>query len=134
MIAGFQGLVDGAAFAIVGIRTPVVWGIVMAFFSLLPVVGSWPIWVPAAIWMFATGHIVSGIVLLAICGGLVGTVENFIRPTLISGRTRLNELLIFISVLGGIAAFGMLGIVLGPIVVATAISILDVYTQSDLPA
>src|SRR5207253_10439236 len=69
------------------------------------------------------------IVLTAICAGVAGTVDNFLRPILLSGRARLSGLLVFISVLGGVGVFGMLGIVLGPIVVATAVGILDAYTR-----
>jgi predicted PurR-regulated permease PerM len=134
VIAGLQGSLGGLGFALVGIGQPVFWGIVMAFLSLLPVVGSWPVWVPAVVWLFATGHSGRAIVLLAICAGLVGTIDNFLRPALLSGRARMNGLLVFISVLGGIAAFGMLGIVLGPIVVATAMGILEVHVRRELPA
>jgi predicted PurR-regulated permease PerM len=131
LIAAVQGCLGGIAFAVVGIRSAVFWGVLMGFLSLLPVVGSWPVWVPAAAWLFATGHVMRGAVLVGICLGLVGTIDNFMRPYLISGHARLNALLVFISVLGGIAAFGLLGVVLGPIVVATAMSLLDVYRRPE---
>ena len=134
LIAATQGCLGGIAFAIVGIGSAVFWGVLMAFLSLLPVVGSWPVWVPAAVWLFATGHVARGAVLVGICLGLVGTIDNFMRPYLMSGHARLNALLVFISVLGGIAAFGLLGVVLGPIVVAAAMSFLDVYRRPELEA
>lgn len=134
LIAAVQGCLGGIAFAVVGIGSPVFWGVAMAFLSLLPVVGSWPVWVPAALWLFATGHVMRGAVLVGICLGLVGTVDNFMRPYLMSGHARLNALLVFISVLGGIAAFGLLGVVLGPIVVAAVMSFLDVYRRPELEA
>ncbi len=130
IIAAIQGLLGGTGFAIVGLSAPVFWGVAMAFCSLLPVVGSALIWVPAAVWLAASGHWGRGVAVLAICGGLTSLVDNFLRPVLISGRARLSGLLVFISVLGGISVFGMLGLVLGPIVVATAVGILDVYTES----
>jgi predicted PurR-regulated permease PerM len=99
----------------------------MAFLSLLPVVGAWPVWIPATIWLFSTGHPGRAVILIAVCGALGATIDNILRPVLLGGRTSLNGLLIFISVLGGIAVFGVLGIVLGPIVVATSVSIVDVY-------
>jgi len=129
IIAAVQGLLCGAAFAIVRLGAPVFWGVIMAFLSLLPVVGAWPIWVPATIWLFATGHPARAVTLVAICAGVGGAVDSFLRPMLISGRARLNGLLVFISVLGGISVFGMLGVVLGPIVVAAMAGILDVYTE-----
>ncbi|HEV2521733.1 MAG TPA: AI-2E family transporter [Candidatus Acidoferrales bacterium] len=128
VIGAVQGVICGGAFAIVGLGSPFFWGVVMGFLSLLPVVGAWPIWVPAAIWLISTGHFVRGILLIGICGALGATIDNILRPALLGGRTSLNALLVFISVLGGIAVFGILGIVLGPIVVATAVGILDVYS------
>jgi len=95
---------------------------------LLPVVGAWPVWIPATIWLFSTGHAARAVILIAICGALGATIDNILRPVLLGGRASLNGLLVFISVLGGIAVFGVLGVVLGPIVVATTVGILDVYS------
>lgn len=131
VIAAVQGIICGGAFAIVGVSSAIFWGVVMAFLSLLPVVGAWPIWVPAAIWLFSTGHAGRAVVLIALCGGVGATIDNVLRPALLGGRTSLNGLLVFIGVLGGITVFGVLGVVLGPIVVATAVGILDVYSGKD---
>jgi predicted PurR-regulated permease PerM len=128
VIAAVQGTICGGAFAIVGLGSPIFWGVVMGFLSLLPVVGAWPVWIPAAIWLFSAGHTGRGIVLIGICGALGATIDNILRPVLLGGRSSLNGLLVFISVLGGIAVFGALGVVLGPIVVATTVGILDVYS------
>ena len=133
IIAAVQGLLGGIGFAVVRLGSPVFWGVMMAFLSLLPVVGSAVIWVPAVIGLAVTGHWGRSIVLTAICAGMAGTVDNFLRPILLSGRARLSGLLVFISVLGGVGVFGMLGIVLGPIVVATAVGILDAYTRRGNP-
>jgi predicted PurR-regulated permease PerM len=132
VIAAVQGVVCGGAFAIVSLSSPLFWGVVMAFLSLLPVVGAWPVWIPATIWLFSTGHFVRALILIGICGGLGSTIDNILRPVLLGGRSSLNALLVFISVLGGIAVFGVLGVVLGPIVVATAVGVLDVYSEKDL--
>ncbi len=132
VIAAVQGILCGGAFAIVGLGSPIFWGVVMGFLSLLPVVGAWPIWIPAVIWLFSTGHAVRAIILIAICGALGASIDNVLRPVLLGGRASLNGLLVFISVLGGIAVFGVLGVVLGPIVVATAVGILDVYSGHHL--
>jgi predicted PurR-regulated permease PerM len=128
VIAAVQGTICGGAFAIVGLGSPIFWGAVMGFLSLLPVVGAWPVWIPAAIWLFSSGHTGRGLTLIAICGALGATIDNILRPVLLGGRASLNGLLVFISVLGGIAVFGALGVVLGPIVVATTVGILDVYS------
>jgi predicted PurR-regulated permease PerM len=131
VIAAVQGLICGGAFAIAGLGSPVFWGVLMAFLSLLPVVGAWPVWIPATIWLFSTGHAGRAVTLIVLCGGIGSTIDNILRPVLLGGRSSLNGLLVFISVLGGIAVFGILGVVLGPIVVATAVGILDVYLGKD---
>jgi len=132
VIAAVQGVICGGAFAIVGVGSPLFWGVVMAFLSLLPVVGAWPVWILAAIWLFSTGHAARALLLVGVCGGLGSTIDNILRPVLLGGRSSLNGLLVFISVLGGIAVFGALGVVLGPIVVATAVGVLDVYCEKDI--
>lgn len=120
-----HGILGGIAFTICGIGSPLFWAVMMGFFSLVPVVGSATIWVPAAISLMIGGHAGKGILLVVICAVIVTIVDNVVRPWLISGRAEMGGLVIFISVLGGISAFGVLGVVLGPIVVATAASVLD---------
>jgi predicted PurR-regulated permease PerM len=128
-----HGLLGGLAFGITGVTAPIFWGVMMGFFSLVPVVGSALIWGPAAISLMVSGHLGRGILLAIICGVIVGLVDNVIRPWMISGRAQMSGLVIFISVLGGVSVFGMLGIVLGPIIIATAASLLDLYMPSEPP-
>lgn len=125
-----HGVLGGVAFGLAGVQAPIFWGVMMGFFSLVPVVGSALIWVPIAISLMAAGHVGRGIFLVIVCSLIVTLVDNLIRPWLISGRAQMSGLVIFISVLGGISVFGMLGLVLGPIVVAMAASLLDVYVPS----
>src|SRR5437667_348250 len=99
-------------------------------FDLLPVLGSGLIFVPASLWLGFTGHWWRAIVLLAICAGISTIADNLLRPVLLGGRTELSGLVIFISVLGGVHLFGMLGLVLGPILVAMAAGVLSVYQES----
>jgi len=122
-----HGVLGGLAFGLTGIRAPIFWGVMMGFFSLIPLVGSALIWVPAAISLMVDGHIGMGIALMIFCSVIVGLVDNIIRPWMISGRAEMGGLVVFISVLGGISVFGMLGVVLGPIVVAAGASMLDLY-------
>ena len=125
-----HGILGGVAFGLTGIHSPIFWGVMMGFFSLVPVVGSAMIWVPAAVSLMATGHVGRGIILMIICGVIVGLMDNIVRPWLISGRAEMGGLLIFISVLGGISVFGLLGVILGPIIIATGASLLDLYVPS----
>lgn len=133
IIASVQGALGGIAFALVRLPTPFFWGVLIAFLSLVPVVGSALVWVPAAVWLALTGHWWQGILLAAICGGVAGTTDNILRPLLLHNRAQLNALLLFISVLGGIAVFGMLGIVAGPTIVAAAVGIFRAYMEHREP-
>jgi predicted PurR-regulated permease PerM len=127
LAAGVHALLGGLAFALAGIKGPLFWGVMMGFFSFIPIVGSAVIWVPASISLMIGGHLGRGIALAVFCCVIVGLVDNFIRPWLISGRAEMGGLVVFISVLGGISVFGLLGVVLGPIIVATAASLLELY-------
>lgn len=135
VIALIQGLLGGLAFTIAGISNPIFWGVVIGFFSLVPVVGSALIWVPGALYVGFSGHWGKAIAVLVICGGVSSVADNIVRPLLLRNRTRLNELLLFISVLGGLEAFGLLGLVVGPTVFAAAMGIFRVYMhQRELAA
>ena len=130
VVAAIQGALGGLGFALVGLPAPVFWGVVMAFFSLVPVVGSALIFVPASLWLGFSGHWGRAILLLAICAGVSTVLDNVLRPLLLGGRTELSGLVVFISVVGGVSLFGMLGLVLGPILVAVAAGVLSVYRES----
>ena len=126
IVALVQGAVGGITFALLGLGAPIFWGVTMAFFSLLPL-GAWIVWLPVGVWLLLTGDVSRGIALLAIGAGGISLIDNFLRPILLAGRTQMNGLLVFISLLGGIAAFGLIGLVLGPVIMATAISFVDAY-------
>jgi predicted PurR-regulated permease PerM len=127
LIAAVQGALGRLAFSLAGVGTALFWAVLIAFFSLVPVVGSALIWVPTALWLAFTGHIGKGLIVAVICGGVAGVADNIIRPLLLRNRTHLNELLLFISVLGGIEVFGLLGLVAGPTIVAAAMGVFRVY-------
>lgn len=130
VVAAIQGALGGVGFSLVGLPAPVFWGVLMAFFSLIPVVGSGLIFVPATLWLGFSGHWGRAIVLLAICAGVSTVLDNVLRPLMLGGRTELSGLVVFISVIGGVSLFGMLGLVLGPILVAMAAGVLTVYRES----
>jgi predicted PurR-regulated permease PerM len=127
-VAIVQGTIGGIMFAVLGLGAPVFWGVIMTFFALLPI-GAGIVWAPAAIWLMLSGSVGRGLALVLVGAGVIGLVDNVLRPAMLSGRTQLNGLLIFVSLLGGIAAFGFLGLVLGPVIMATAIGVLDAYTR-----
>ena len=126
-VASAQGAAGGLLFWAVGIAAPVFWGVVMAFFSLLPI-GAWAIWLPAGVWLLVNGSTAKGLILLGVGAGVVSVIDNVLRPALLSGRAQMNGLLVLISLLGGIGAFGLIGVVVGPVIVATMASLLSAYT------
>jgi predicted PurR-regulated permease PerM len=131
VVAAVQGTLGGLLFWILGIDKPLLWGVVMGFLSLLPLLGSWIVWVPAGLTLLYSGAYWKAAILLAVALGIISTVDNILRPWLISGRVQLNGLLIFISILGGIAAFGMIGVLLGPILVALGEAVLLFFSGGD---
>ena len=128
IVAGVQGILGGATFWALGLRAPVFWGVVMALFCLLPL-GAWVVWGPAAIWLILTGRVVRGLLLAAIGFAIVSGIDNLLRPVLLSERSEMNGLLLFVSLLGGVAAFGTVGLVLGPVLMAVAVGLFEAYSS-----
>ncbi|HKS26301.1 MAG TPA: AI-2E family transporter [Pyrinomonadaceae bacterium] len=131
VIAVIQGALGGLAFWALGLPSAIVWAVVMTFLSMIPMAGSFLVWVPAAIYLALTGHYGKALMLVLWGALVIGTVDNFLRPKLVGERTKLHELFIFFSVLGGLQVFGVVGIVLGPVVLAITLALLDVFRQSE---
>lgn len=128
LVAAIQGFVGGIGLAIVGI-TPLFWGTVMAFAALVPVLGTALVWVPAVVYLALTGQTKSAIFLLAWCGVLVTSVDSLLRPIIIRGNNKTSLLFLFLAVLGGIKAFGVLGIVYGPLILSFVGVMLAMYSE-----
>jgi predicted PurR-regulated permease PerM len=131
VIALIQGALGGLAFWALGLPSALLWGVVMVFLSMIPMAGAFVVWVPAAIFLAVTGHWGKAIILTAWGALVIGSIDNFLRPKLVGEKTRLHELIIFFSVLGGLQVFGVIGLVLGPVIVAITIALLDVLRQAD---
>jgi predicted PurR-regulated permease PerM len=129
-----QGTIGGILFAALGIGAPVLWGVVMAFLSIIPAVGPALIWLPAAIILIINGSIWSGIIMIVVGSLVIGLVDNLLRPVLVGRDTRMPDYLILLSTLGGLTAFGISGIVIGPIIAAFFLSVWemaeDEYTDA----
>ena len=97
--------------------------------SLVPVVGATIVWVPVAAWLFFAGEVGRAIGMTVLCGVVLGSADNVLRPLLLAGRTSASGLVVFIGLLGGVSAFGFVGLVLGPIVLVTAGSLIDALTH-----
>lgn len=125
VVAVIQGALTGLALGLLGFRAPVFWGVMTSVFSVIPAVGSGIVWLPAAIWLFASGDVTKGIILVVFGTVVIGMADNILRPLLLSGRTTMHGLLVFVSLMGGVAAFGFIGLVLGPVVIATMSTLLE---------
>ena len=133
VVAAAQGTIGGLAFWLAGIHTPVFWGIVMAFASILPVAGASLIWLPAGIWLLLSGAIGRGVFLLLIGVFGISMADNVLRPMLLTGKTSLSGFVIFFGLLGGAAAFGLIGLVIGPIILVITAQLLDFLRRPTIP-
>jgi predicted PurR-regulated permease PerM len=133
LVAAVQGFIGAVTFALLGIPKAIVWGVATAFCSLIPVVGSALVWAPTALWLLLSGDIVRGVILVLVGVLGIGMVDNILRPLLLSGRTSASGLVVFLGILGGASAFGFIGLVLGPIVLVTAGSLLSAFTRTEKP-
>ena len=127
LIGAAQGVLGGVAFWAVGLDGAIFWGTVMTVLSIIPGVGSALIWVPAAIILITTGEVWRGIALAAFCALVVGSVDNMLRPRLVGQDTKMHELLIFFSTLGGLLLFGAMGFILGPILAALFVTAWEMF-------
>lgn len=124
LTALIQGTLVGIAFLIVGLPSPLVFGVIAVLASLLPFGGTALVWVPAAIFLAAQGRFGATTFMVIWGAVLVSLVDNIVRPMLVSGRANVGTLTVFIGVLGGLAAFGAIGLFLGPVVLALIIALL----------
>jgi predicted PurR-regulated permease PerM len=133
---GVTALVQGAlvaiGFALTGLASPVVFGVLAALFALVPMAGTPVVWVPAVGVLALHGRWGAAGFML-VWGVFVVTIDNFLRPMLVAGKAQVGTLTVFIGVLGGVAAFGPIGIVLGPLVLALALALLELVVEERAP-
>ncbi len=127
VVALVQGLLGGVAFFFVGVPSPVIWGMAISIMSFIPMLGTFSIWFPAVIYLFLQGMVLQGFILFFIGVFGISMVDNILKPIIIGERTKMPTLLIFFSVLGGIKLFGLIGLIVGPLVVALFISVLEIF-------
>jgi len=134
VISLIQGTLGTFIFWVLGLPSPLLWGVVMFFLSMIPMAGSFLVWVPAAIFLALSGSLIKAAVLTVWGILVIGSIDNFLSPRLVGQRARLHELLIFFSVLGGLQVFGVLGLVLGPVVVAITLALIEMVREAHMPA
>ncbi len=129
VIALVQGSLGGLIFWILGIPGALLWGVVMAVLSLIPAVGPAIVWVPVSIYLFATGDNVKAIILIAFGMGVIGLIDNILRPILVGRDTKLPDYIVLLSTLGGLVLFGINGFVIGPLVAALFIAFWGIFMR-----
>jgi predicted PurR-regulated permease PerM len=130
LIGAIQGTIAGLGFWVAGVPGAAFWGTVMVVMSIIPAVGAAVVWVPAVVYLFLVGKVAAGVGLLIWCALVVSTVDNFLRPRLVGRDAKMSDLLILLSTLGGIMAFGAVGFIVGPIIAALFVSIWHIYGET----
>jgi len=129
IIGLIQGLLGGLTFLLLGVGSPVFWGLMMAVFSVLPLIGPAAVWVPVSIWLIATGEITKGLILIFVGALVIGSVDNLLRSKLVGKDTSIHPVLILLGTFGGIAEFGALGFIVGPVLVSIFMTLLEIFDK-----
>ncbi|PYE33831.1 putative PurR-regulated permease PerM [Idiomarina fontislapidosi] len=129
VVAMVQGALGGIIFALLGIPAPVLWGVVMAFLSLIPAIGAGIVWLPVSVYLLATGAIFDGVVLVLYGVIIIGLADNVLRPLLVGRDTKLPDYIVLFSTLGGLSLFGITGFVIGPLIAALFLAFWDMFTN-----
>ncbi|MEZ0047941.1 putative PurR-regulated permease PerM [Bradyrhizobium sp. USDA 327] len=130
LVALIQGALGGLIFWLLGLTAPLLAGALMALLSLLPVLGSALVWVPIALYLLVAGSVTKGIILLAFGTFVIGLADNFLRPILVGQSIQMPSYVVLIATLGGLAAFGANGFVIGPLVAAMFLTAWQIYIGS----
>ncbi|WP_028314017.1 AI-2E family transporter [Desulfatibacillum aliphaticivorans] len=125
-----QGILGGAVFALFGLPSPFLWGVVMGILAFLPIVGIGVVFLPAAIIMFIQGKIATGVFFIIFYSILSFSVEYVIKPKLVGDRVQMHPLLVFLAIMGGLKIFGILGVIYGPLIVTFFLTLADIYRAS----
>jgi predicted PurR-regulated permease PerM len=130
VVAIVQGALGWLIFLILGVGAPVLLGVLIALLSLLPAVGAPVVWVPIAIYLFATGQLWQAVTLTVFGALIIGSADNILRPILVGKDTKLPDYVVLISTLGGIAVFGVNGFVIGPVIAALFVTVWEIFGTS----
>lgn len=131
MVSFVQGILGGIGWWVLGLPAPIFWGVMILVLSLIPVLGAFIIFIPAAIWSFAQGNVFTGVALLVLNFALVGLVDDALRPILIGHRSGVHPGLILIGVVGGLFVFGLIGFILGPLVMSLVAPLFQAWSRPE---
>lgn len=127
VVAMVQGSLGGLMFWFLGLPAPVLWGFVMGILAIVPVLGAFVVWVPAALYLAISGDWVKAASLTVWGAFVVGTIDNLLYPALVGQRMRLHTAVVFVAMLGGLGVFGASGVVLGPVIVAVTLAVIEIW-------
>ena len=122
-----QGVIGGAAFALFGIKSPFLWGVIMGLLAFLPIVGIGAVFLPTAVLLMLNGRVGAGVFFIVFYAVLSGGVEYLVKPRLVGQRVKMHTLLVFLAIIGGLKVFGILGIIYGPLVVTGFLTLTEIY-------
>jgi predicted PurR-regulated permease PerM len=128
-VGALQGTLTGLTFWALGIDSPVLWGVVTGFLSLVPLVGSGLVWGPAAIVLALTGHLGKAAILAGVGMAVIGTVDNIVRPLIIHRSVRLHTVFVLFALLGGVQLFGVLGLFVGPVILSVTAALVTMLHE-----
>ncbi|MBV8818532.1 MAG: AI-2E family transporter, partial [Acidobacteriaceae bacterium] len=129
-----QGFLGGVMFWILGLPAPLLWGSAMAVVAIVPFLGTAVIWGPAAIFLLSHGSWIKALVLAAWGAGVVSTMDNVLYPILVGNKLQLHTLAVFLSLIGGLAVFGLSGVILGPVIVVASTTLIDIWRERMRPS
>ncbi len=125
-----QGLLGGLVFYFFGLKSPLMWGVIMALLAFLPILGIGAVLVPAAAYLILTGRLGAGIFFIIFYVVVSGGVEYLLKPKLVGRQVHMHTLMVFLSIMGGLKLFGILGIIYGPLIVTAFLTLADIYRVS----
>ena len=137
VVAAVQGTLGGLIFWWMGLPAPVLWGAVMGLLAIIPVLGAFVVWVPAAIFLALNGHVGKALILTVWGAVVIGLIDNLLYPILVGNRLRLHTVAVFFAIVGGLEVFGAAGLILGPVVLALTDAVLQIWrrrTEAGQPA
>ena len=131
LVSGIQALLGMAALWAFGVSSPILWGFVMFFFALIPFMGTPIVWVPAVLYKAFSNHPMQALGLL-ISGLFISIIDNFIKPKIVSGKANVHPVLVLLGVIGGFSVFGLIGIILGPVILSIFMTFIQIYEEEEV--
>jgi len=132
LVAAIQGLVGGVGYFFFGVQSPIMWGVLTAIFALVPVIGTVIVWLPLSLLLMAQGFSVQGIGLLIYGLFIISSMDNILKPFVVGRKAKIHPVLVLLGVLGGLAVFGFIGFVIGPLILAVFMTFLEIYENEKI--